>query len=134
MKRLFILAFAAIFAVACGDKQLTVEEQMAQYQERINDALEILDQRDIMKAGDALKWFSELDEADRDCVMKACADIEIARKEMMEWQKSLSEEDMQRVREFGKSVVMDNEHFLKMLHVNKINKMVNRRPITKQVK
>ena len=43
MKRLFVLARAAMFAVACGEKQLTVEEQMAQYQDRINASLEVLD-------------------------------------------------------------------------------------------
>ena len=134
MKRLFILAMAAMFAVACGDKQLTVEEQMAQYQERINESLEQLDKMDFMTEGDAMKWFGGLNEADQNRVMKVCADIEATRKEMIEWQKTLTEEDKLKLREFGKTLVTGDEHFRKMMQVNQINKMVNRRPIQKQVK
>lgn len=133
MKRLFIWAFAAMFAVACGDKQLTVEEQMAQYQERINDSLAVLDNMDFLKEGDAMKWFGGLDASNQDRAMKVCADIEATRKEMMEWQKSLSEEDKLRVIEYGKSVVTGEDHFRKMIQVNKINMMVNHRPIQKHV-
>ena len=95
MKRLLILAMAAMFAVACGDKQLTVEEQRAQYQERINEA---------------------------------------TRREMLEWQKTLTEEDMLKLRESGETLVTGEEYLRKMRQVNQINKMVNRRPIQKQVK
>ena len=133
MKRLFIWAFAAMFAVACGDKQLTVEEQMAQYQERINESLEQLDKMDFMKEGDAMKWFGGLNEADQNRVMKVCADIEATRREMLEWQKSLSEEDKLRVIEYGKTVITGEDHFRKMIQVNKINMMVNHRPIQKHV-
>ena len=134
MKRLFILAMAAMFAVACGDKQLTVEEQMAQYQERINESLEQLDKMDFMKEGDAMKWFGGLNEADQNRVMKVCADIEATRREMFEWQKTLTEEDKLKVREFGETLVTGDEHFRKMIQVNQINKMVNRRPIQREVK
>ena len=135
MKRLLVLAMAAMFAVACGDKQLTVEEQMAQYQERINESLEQLDKMDFMKEGDAMKWFGGLNEDDRNRVMKVCADIEATNKEVTEWLKSLSKEDKLRVFEFGKSVVTGEEYLHKMRQVNQINnKMVNRRPIQKQVK
>ena len=134
MKRLLILAMAAMFAVACGDKQLTVEEQMAQYQERINESLEQLDKMDFMKEGDAMKWFGGLNEADRNRVMKVCADIEATNKEVTEWQKTLTEEDKLKLREFGKTLVTGEDYFRKMMQVNQINKMVNRRPIQKQVK
>ena len=133
MKRLFILAMAAMFAVACGDKQLTVEEQMAQYQERINESLEQLDKMDFMKEGDAMKWFGGLNEADQNRVMKVCADIEATRREMLEWQKTLTEEDKLKLREFGEKVTGE-EYFRKMIQVNQINKMVNRRPIQREVK
>ena len=133
MKRLFILAMAAMFAVACGDKQLTVEEQMAQYQERINESLEQLDKMDFMKEGDAMKWFGGLSEADQNRVMKVCADIEATRREMLEWQKTLTEEDKLKLREFGEKVTGE-EYFRKMIQVNQINKMVNRRPIQREVK
>ena len=134
MKRLLILAMAAMFAVACGDKQLTVEEQMAQYQERINESLEQLDKMDFMKEGDAMKWFGGLNEDDRNRVMKVCADIEATRREMFEWQETLTEEDKLKLKEFGKTLVTGEELFRKMNQVNQINKMVNRRPIQKQVK
>ena len=133
MKRLCILAMAAMFAVACGDKQLTVEEQMAQYQERINESLEQLDKMDFMKEGDAMKWFGGLSEADQNRVMKVCADIEATRREMLEWQKTLTEEDKLKLREFGEKVTGE-EYFRKMIQVNQINKMVNRRPIQREVK
>ena len=133
MKRLLILAMAAMFAVACGDKQLTVEEQMAQYQERINESLEQLDKMDFMKEGDAMKWFGGLNEADQNRVMKVCADIEATRREMLEWQKTLTEEDKLKLREFGEKVTGE-EYFRKMIQVNQINKMVNRRPIQREVK
>lgn len=134
MKRLFILAVTLLFAVACGDKQLSVNEQMAQYQDRINESLETLKEMDFLKVGDPKKWFGELSKADQECVMKTCADIEIVRKEMIEWQKSLSEEDKQKLREFGKLEIADKDYFHMMMQVNKINKLVNRRPIPKQVK
>ena len=134
MKRLLILAMAAMFAVACGDKQLTVEEQMVQYQERINESLEQLDKMDFMKEGDAMKWFGGLNEADQNRVMKVCADIEATHREMLEWQKTLTEEDKLKVREFGETLVTGDEHFRKMIQVNQINKMVNRRPIQREVK
>lgn len=134
MKRLLILAMAAMFAVACGDKQLTVEEQRAQYQERINESLEQLDKMDFMKEGDAMKWFGGLNEDDRNRVMKVCADIEATRREMLEWQKTLTEEDMLKLRESGETLVTGEEYLRKMRQVNQINKMVNRRPIQKQVK
>ena len=134
MKRLFVLAMAAMFAVACGEKQLTVEEQMAQYQDRINASLEVLDKMEFMQERDAMKWFGGLNEADQNLAMKMCADIEATRKEMIEWQKTLTEEDKLKLREFGKTLVTGDEHFRKMMQVNQINKMVNRRPIQKQVK
>lgn len=134
MKRLFILAVTLLFAVACGDKQLSVEEQMAQYQDRIKASLETLNKMELLGAGDLKKWFGELSEADQECVMKTCADIEIVRKEMIEWQKSLSEEDKQKLREFGKLEIADKDYFHMMMQVNKINKLINRRPIPKQVK
>ena len=134
MKRLLILAMAAMFAVACGDKQLTVEEQMAQYQERINESLEQLDKMDFMKEGDAMKWFGGLNEDDRNRVMKVCADIEATHREMLEWQKTLTEEDKLKLKEYGKTVVKGEEYLRKMRQVDQINKMVNRRPIQKQVK
>lgn len=134
MKRLLILAMAAMFAVACGDKQLTVEEQMAQYQERINESLEQLDKMDFMKEGDAMKWFGGLNEDDRNRVMKVCADIEATRREMFEWQKTLTEEDKLKLKEYGKTLVKGEEYLHKMRQVDQINKMVNRRPIQKQVK
>ena len=127
------MAMAAMFAVACGDKQLTVEEQMAQYQERINESLEQLDKMDFMKEGDAMKWFGGLNEADQNRVMKVCADIEATRREMLEWQKTLTEEDKLKLREFGEKVTGE-EYFRKMIQVNQINKMVNRRPIQREVK
>ena len=128
------MAMAAMFAVACGDKQLTVEEQRAQYQERINESLEQLDKMDFMKEGDAMKWFGGLNEDDRNRVMKVCADIEATRREMLEWQKTLTEEDMLKLRESGETLVTGEEYLRKMRQVNQINKMVNRRPIQKQVK
>ena len=128
------MAMAAMFAVACGDKQLTVEEQMAQYQERINESLEQLDKMDFMKEGDAMKWFGGLSEADQNRVMKVCADIEATRREMFEWQKTLTEEDKLKLKEFGETLVTGDEHFRKMIQVNQINKMVNRRPIQREVK
>lgn len=134
MKRLFVLAMAAMFAVACGEKQLTVEEQMAQYQDRINASLEVLDKMEFMQERDAMKWFGGLNETDQNLAMKMCADIEATRKEMIEWQKTLTEEDKLKLREFGKTLVTGDEHFRKMMQVNQINKMVNRRPIQKQVK
>ena len=134
MKRLFILAMATVFAVACGSNQLTVEKQMAKYQARINESLEILDNMDFLKERDAMKWFGGLSESDQNRVMKVCADIEATRREMFEWQKTLTEEDKLKLREFGKTLVTGDEHSRKMMQVNQINKMVNRRPIQKQVK
>jgi flavin-dependent dehydrogenase len=134
MKRLFVLAMAAMFAVACGEKQLTVEEQMAQYQDRINASLEALDKMEFMQERDVMKWFGGLNETDQNLAMKMCADIEATRKEMIEWQKTLTEEDKLKLREFGKTLVTGEEHFRKMMQVNQINKMVNRRPIPKKVK
>lgn len=134
MKRLFVLAMAAMFAVACGEKQLTVEEQMVQYQDRINASLEALDKMEFMQERDVMKWFGGLNETDQNLVMKMCADIEATRKEMIEWQKTLTEEDKLKLREFGKTIVTGDEHFRKMMQVNQINKMVNRRPIPKKVK
>ena len=81
-----------------------------------------------------MKWFGGLNEADQNRVMKACADIEATRKEMIEWQKTLTEEDKLKLREFGKTMATGEDHFRKMMQVNQINKMVNRRPIQKQVK
>lgn len=134
MKRLFIVAIAAMFAVACADKQPTVEEQMAQYQERINEALEVLDQKEISNALNTRKWFDELSEADRDLVRKACADIEIVQKEMSEWQRNLSEEDRQKLKEFGKTLIMDKEYFRKMKYVRMINQKGDRIPAPVQIK
>ena len=134
MKRLFVLAMVAMFAVACGEKQLTVEEQMAQYQDRINASLEALDKMEFMQERDVMKWFGGLNETDQNLAMKMCADIEATRKEMIEWQKTLTEEDKLKLREFGKTLVTGEEHFRKMIQVNQINKMVNRRPIPKKVK
>jgi flavin-dependent dehydrogenase len=134
MKRLFVWAMAAMFAVACGEKQLTVEEQMAQYQDRINASLEALDKMEFMQERDVMKWFGGLNETDQNLAMKMCADIEATRKEMIEWQKTLTEEDKLKLREFGKTLVTGEEHFRKMMQVNQINKMVNRRPIPKKVK
>ena len=128
------MAMAAMFAVACGEKQLTVEEQMAQYQDRINASLEVLDKMEFMQERDAMKWFGGLNETDQNLAMKMCADIEATRKEMIEWQKTLTEEDKLKLREFGKTLVTGDEHSRKMMQVNQINKMVNRRPIQKQVK
>ena len=128
------MAMAAMFAMACGEKQLSVEEQMAQYQGRINESLEQLDKMDFMKEGDAMKWFGGLNEDDRNRVMKVCADIEATRREMFEWQKTLTEEDKLKLREYGKTVVTGEDHFRKMMLVNQINMQVNRRPIQKQVK
>ena len=81
-----------------------------------------------------MKWFGGLNETDQNLAMKMCADIEATRKEMIEWQKTLTEEDKLKLREFGKTLVTGDEHSRKMMQVNQINKMVNRRPIQKQVK
>lgn len=134
MKRLFILAMATVFAVACGSNQLTVEKQMAKYQARINESLEILDNMDFLKERDAMKWFSDLSEADQNRVMKVCADIDATRREMSEWQRTLTEEDKLKLKEYGKTVVTAEDYFRKMTQVNQINKMVNRRPIQREVK
>ena len=134
MKRLFILAMATVFVVACGSNQLTVEKQMAKYQARINESLEILDNMDFLKERDAMKWFSDLSEADQNRVMKVCADIDATRREMSEWQRTLTEEDKLKLKEYGKTVVTAEDYFRKMTQVNQINKMVNRRPIQREVK
>ena len=134
MKRLFILAMAAMFAMACGEKQLSVEEQMAQYQGRINESLEQLDKMEIMKERDAMKWFGDLSEAEKNRVMKVCADIEATNREMSEWQKTLSKEDKDKFKEYGKTVLTGEDYFRKMMLVRQINMQVNRRPIQKQVK
>ena len=81
-----------------------------------------------------MKWFGGLNEDDRNRVMKVCADIEATRREMFEWQKTLTEEDKLKLREYGKTVVTGEDHFRKMMLVNQINMQVNRRPIQKQVK
>ena len=80
-----------------------------------------------------MKWFGGLNEADQNRVMKVCADIEATRREMLEWQKTLTEEDKLKLREFGEKVTGE-EYFRKMIQVNQINKMVNRRPIQREVK
>ena len=81
-----------------------------------------------------MKWFSGLSESDQNRVMKVCADIDATRREMSEWQRTLTEEDKLKLKEYGKTVVTGEDYFRKMTQVNQINKMVNRRPIQREVK
>lgn len=116
MKRLFIIAVAILCAMACGKKQLTVEEQMTQYQNRIMRALDLINDDEIIEAKGVMSWYNKLDDKNKEQVAKACADIESVRKEMLELAKTLSEEDKIKIKEFGRGI-MDEDYLRKMRHV-----------------
>jgi predicted metalloprotease len=102
--------------MACGKKQLTVEEQMTQYQNRIMRALDLINDDEIIEAKGVMSWYNKLDDKNKEQVAKACADIESVRKEMLEWAKTLSEEDKIKIKEFGRGI-MDEDYLRKMRHV-----------------
>lgn len=111
MKRLLVMALACLFAMACGEKQLTVEEQFQQYQERINEAIDVVSNYEIDKKN-ARGWFMQLSEEEKHNIEQACSNLRDVQTEMSKWIKSLSEEDKAKIDELRKEY-MTEEYFRK---------------------
>lgn len=125
MKRLFVVAMAILFAVACGEKQLTVEEQMLQYQKRVLTALESLDEEEIVAKKGIKSWYDQLDNENKAQVKEMCQEIQAVQKEIVQWTSTLSPEDKEKIKMVGEDV-LNEDYFRKMRHVFLLIKITER--------
>lgn len=125
MKRLFVVAMAILFAVACGEKQLTVEEQMLQYQKRVLTALESLDEEEIVAKKGIKSWYDQLDNENKAKVKEMCQEIQAVQKEIVQWTSTLSPEDKEKIKSVGEGV-LNEDYFRKMRHVFLLIKITER--------
>ena len=125
MKRLFVVAMAILFAVACGEKQLTVEEQMLQYQKRVLTALESLDEEEIVAKRGVKSWYDQLDNENKAQVRKMCQEIQAVQKEIVQWTSTLSPEDKEKIKTVGEDL-FNADYFRKMRHVFLLIKITER--------
>ena len=125
MKRLFVVAMAILFAVACGEKQLTVEEQMLQYQKRVLTALESLDEEEIVAKKGIKSWYDQLDNENKAQVREMCQEIQAVQKEIVQWTSTLSPEDKEKIKTVGEDL-FNADYFRKMRHVFLLIKITER--------
>ena len=125
MKRLFVVAMAILFAVACGEKQLTVEEQMLQYQKRVLTALESLDEEEIVAKRGVKSWYDQLDNENKAQVKEMCQEIQAVQKEIIQWTSTLSPEDKEKIKTVGEDL-FNADYFRKMRHVFLLIKITER--------
>ena len=125
MKRLFVVAMAILFAVACGEKQLTVEEQMLQYQKRVLTALESLDEEEIVAKRGVKSWYDQLDNENKAQVREMCHEIQAVQKEIVQWTSTLSPEDKEKIKTVGEDL-FNADYFRKMRHVFLLIKITER--------
>lgn len=125
MKRLFVVAMAILFAVACGEKQLTVEEQMLQYQKRVLTALESLDEEEIVAKRGVKSWYDQLDNENKAQVREMCQEIQAVQKEIIQWTSTLSPEDKEKIKTVGEDL-FNADYFRKMRHVFLLIKITER--------
>ena len=125
MKRLFVVAMAILFAVACGEKQLTVEEQMLQYQKRVLTALESLDEEEIVAKRGVKSWYDQLDNENKAQVREMCQEIQAVQKEIVQWTSTLSPEDKEKIKTVGEDL-FNADYFRKMRHVFLLIKITER--------
>lgn len=125
MKRLFVVAMAILFAVACGEKQLTVEEQMLQYQKRVLTAIESLDEEEIVAKKGIKSWYDQLDNENKAQVKEMCKEIQAVQKEIVQWTSTLSPEDKEKIKRVGEGV-LNEDYFRKMRHVFLLIKITER--------
>lgn len=125
MKRLFVVAMAILFAVACGEKQLTVEEQMLQYQKRVLTALESLDEEEIVAKRGVKSWYDQLDNENKAQVREMCQEIQAVQKEIIQWTSTLSLEDKEKIKTVGEDL-FNADYFRKMRHVFLLIKITER--------
>ena len=123
MKRFFIAAFAALFAFACAESapQVTVEEQMDNFNARMIEILAVVDMDGIQNAGNPKMWFDSLAQEEQMTIVAKCDEFVALQKEMMEWRKSLTPEETERVKAHLRTV--DNHH--EMRKVNVMNMLMN---------
>ena len=125
MKRLFVVAMAILFAVACGEKQLTVEEQMLQYQKRVLTALESLDEEEIVAKRGVKSWYDQLDNENKAQVREMCQEIQAVQKEIIQWTSTLSPEDKEKIKTVGEDL-FNADYFRKIRHVFLLIKITER--------
>ena len=122
---MFVVAMAILFAVACGEKQLTVEEQMLQYQKRVLTALESLDEEEIVAKRGVKSWYDQLDNENKAQVRKMCQEIQAVQKEIVQWTSTLSPEDKEKIKTVGEDL-FNADYFRKMRHVFLLIKITER--------
>ena len=122
---MFVVAMAILFAVSCGEKQLTVEEQMLQYQKRVLTALESLDEEEIVAKKGIKSWYDQLDNENKAQVKEMCQEIQAVQKEISQWTSTLSPEDKEKIKSVGEDV-LNEDYFRKMRHVFLLIKITER--------
>ena len=122
---MFVVAMAILFAVACGEKQLTVEEQMLQYQKRVLTALESLDEEEIVAKRGVKSWYDQLDNENKAQVREMCQEIQAVQKEIVQWTSTLSPEDKEKIKTVGEDL-FNADYFRKMRHVFLLIKITER--------
>ena len=122
---MFVVAMVILFAVACGEKQLTVEEQMLQYQKRVLTALESLDEEEIVAKRGVKSWYDQLDNENKAQVREMCQEIQAVQKEIIQWTSTLSPEDKEKIKSVGEDV-LNEDYFRKMRHVFLLIKITER--------
>ena len=122
---MFVVAMAILFAVACGEKQLTVEEQMLQYQKRVLTALESLDEEEIVAKRGVKSWYDQLDNENKAQVREMCQEIQAVQKEIIQWTSTLSPEDKEKIKTVGEDL-FNADYFRKMRHVFLLIKITER--------
>lgn len=105
MKRFIIVAIAALFAFSCGESQpkVSVEDQITEYKARMSEILNIVDLDAIAEAKNAKLWFNSLTPEQQQQVVAKCAEFSAVQRDMAEWRKSLSPEELERANACAKS-------------------------------
>jgi hypothetical protein len=111
MKKLFVMAMAALLAVACAQeqKQASAIERANEFNERVITTLAIIDIEEIGKAGGPDQWYASLDQEQQMKVVEACKEFTAIQAERAQWLRELNPEDQAIVREEIKKMGMDNE-------------------------
>ena len=112
MKRFFIVAIAALFAFACGESQpkVSVEDQLADFNNRLLEVTNIVDLDAIAEAKGPRFWYESLSQEEQQQVAAKCAEFAALQREMGEWRKGLTQEESELVKECVKTQNAPEDH------------------------
>lgn len=127
MKRFFIAAVAALFAFACAEPKVAVEDKLDEFNTRLLDIVSIIDLEGIGAAGNPTIWYKTLSQEQQMDIAAKCEEFIALQKEMGDWRKSLNQEETERLKAHIKS--LNNP-----LDTRKVNIMNQIMPLARRVK